>query len=129
MQTSTRLFALSLIPQIDYDTPLAPSTAPKNYEKVIKDGYDFAEQTVTRIDNAGQSTGTPNPTESEIGNHDNTFTLVERMTSEKLGRRGTAAFGLPTSTPVAGSTGAHKHVFKPLNPQLEANLPAYTYVF
>jgi len=128
MQTSKRLFALSKIPQVDHNTPLVPTSAPKNYEQIVKLGYDFAAPDTTTTNNAGYSTGTPLPTKTEIDRHAYPFSLNERMTVELLGRRATAAFGLPVSTAVTGSTAAYKHVYTPLNPQLETNLPVYTYI-
>lgn len=128
-ETSKRLFALSRIPQEDYDTPVDPGDgSPQTFEQIVKEGYEFANLTTTTADNAGFSTGTPNPTISELDKHDADFALRERMTAERLGRRLTAAMGLPVTTAVVGSTGAYKHVFVPLNPHLEADLPVYTYV-
>lgn len=130
-QTSLHQFALSLIPQTNYVTPLVPNppNAPKNYEQVIREGYGLTELLKTVATNAGQSTGTANPTESEIDKFDFPFSIPnERMTAQKLGRRLTAAMGLPVTTPVAGSSGAFRHIWKPLNPQLEGVLPVYTYV-
>lgn len=128
MQLSKRLFALSRRPQADHNTAPTPGNAPKNFRQVVKRGYDFAAPETLVVDNTGYSTGTPNPTQTETDKHKYPFSLDERMTSQLLGERATAAFGLPVSAPIAGSLGAHGHDFAPLNPQLETDLPVFAYV-
>lgn len=126
---SERLFALGLIPQVDYQTALVPAASPKNYEQLHKDSREMANFETRTFDDAGYSTGTPFPTENLIDVHDVSFSLRERMSSQRLGRRALAAFGsLVTTAYSAGDTGAYKHVFSPLNTQGGVDLPAYSYV-
>lgn len=129
MQNSLHQFALSLIPQANYTTVLTPDDSPQNYEQIDKEGYDLTELEKANATNAGRSTGTASPTTSELDKWDYPFSIPnERMTAQKLGRRLTAAMGLPVTTLVTGSVGAFRHIWKPQNPQLEGVLPVYTYV-
>lgn len=125
MRDSSAIFALSLLPQVDYKTPRAPTTAPKNYEQIIKTNRAFAVYTPNTSNNEGWSTGTPYPTEQLIESHDVTQSFEERMSSQRLGQRAFAAFGDYTYTALAG---AQRHAFRPVNPQVADGLPVFTYV-
>lgn len=126
---SERLFSMSLIPQVDYQTALVVATSPKNYEQIHKADRAFANFETRFIDDRGYSTGTPFPTENLIEAHDVSFSLSERVSSQRLGRRALAGFGSLVTTPYSGGdAGAYKHVFTPLNSQGGVDLPAYTYV-
>ena len=120
------LFALSLVPQTDYNTPLAPSSAPKNYEQISKVGYDKAKFTTSPVTNEGMSTGTAYPTKSFPSVHDVEQSFEERATFENIGRRLLALLGGYTVSTVA--PGVFKHAFAPLNPLLLVDLPSYSYV-
>ena len=122
-RNSGHLFAMGLIPQTDYNTLQAGATAPKNYEQVSKDNYGLADYQPAVVTNQGYSTGTPFATKSKTNAHDVTQTFQERMTAELIGRRLLAALGGYSVSLVA--TGVYEHVFTPLNPNTEVDLPSY----
>lgn len=121
-----RLFALSMIPETSYGVPLTPTSSPKNYEQVVKTGYDVANYTTTPVTNEGMSTGTAYPTKSYPSVHDVDQSTEERAAFETLGRRLLALFGGYAVETVA--TGIYKHTFAPINPITNLDLPSYTYV-
>lgn len=123
-----RIFAISKIPQTDYDTFLAPAGSPKNYEQIAKQGYDFANFTTNPVTNEGFTTATAFPTKSSIQAHDVTQSLTERMTSQAIGRRLLAMLGGYSVQADTPEIGAYTHTFTPLDPQIENDLVSYTYV-
>jgi hypothetical protein len=124
MKDSAFLFALGLIPQVDYATFTAGTTAPKNYAQIIQTDRQPANYEPVTSNDEGYSTGTPYPTENLIEAHEVTKVTTERMSSQLLGRRALAAFGAVVSS-TQGS--GKKHIFTPLNPQTASQLPVYPY--
>ena len=123
------IFGLGLIPEAVYGTPLAPSGTPKNYEQIEKEGYELANYTSTPVTNAGYSTGGDYPTKAKVSTHDVEFSFSnERMTFQNIGRRLLAAFGGYSVVPNSPVAGTYTHTFTPLSPQVETELPSFSYV-
>jgi len=124
---SVNIFALSAVPQSNYQTPLTPDDSPKNFRQLEKSDRTLAKYTVQTSDNKGKSTGTPHPTRKTIESHDVTQTLQEELSSQLLGERAYAAMGeIDTVATVADTV--FTHTIEMLNPQDSAQLPAYGYV-
>lgn len=123
---SANIFALSAVPQADYNTALAGSTSPKKHRQVEKTDRVFAKYSAPASDNRGYSTGTPYPTRRTLESHDVTHQFTEDLSSQLLGERAYAAMGVVDS--VETVTGeVWTHTFEMLNPQDAAQLPAYGY--
>jgi hypothetical protein len=126
-QNSVNIFALSTVPQADYQTPLTPTTTPKNFRQIEKKDRTFAKYNVISVDNKGYSTGTPYPTRKEIEAHDVDFSLSEDASSQLLVERAKAGMGICDTVEVLANT-VYKHTCKLINPQDNAQQPAYGYV-
>lgn len=124
---SNNIFALTAVPQADYQTKTVPATTPKNYRQIEKTDRQFAKYMVQTSDNKGNATGTPFPTRKTIESHDVTTTISEELTSQLLPERAYAAMGL-IETEELEPDEAWKHTIEMMNPQNSAQLPAYAYV-
>lgn len=122
---SVNIFALSAIPQVDYQTALVASASPKNYRQIEKTDRQFADYRIGTSDNRGRSTGSPYPNRKELETHDVTFQTTEDASSQLLGERALAGFGQVETTELEAGE-VYKHVFELLNPQDNPQLPAYT---
>ncbi|HUF02783.1 MAG TPA: hypothetical protein VMM38_01265 [Aridibacter sp.] len=126
-KASVNIFALSAQPQVDYQTVLAPGTAPKVHRQLEKTDRQLAKYSAPASDNRGYSTGTPYPTRKTLDSHDVTVQLTEDLSSQLLGERALAGFGeVATVEKTVGQT--YEHTFTMLNPQASAQPPAYDYV-
>lgn len=123
---SANIFALSAIPQTNYQTPLAGTSSPKNFRQIEKNDRNLSKYTPAAADNRGYSTGTPYPTRRTLEAHDFDASFTEDMSSQLLGERARAGFGT-IETEVVEPGEAWKHTFEMLNPQNSAQLPAYGY--
>ena len=112
--------------QTNFQTEIEPSSSPKNYRPLIKDGYAKAKFVSGSIDNAGQSTGSSLPDKTYKDRDETTFQADEQLTFERLGMLAFDTFGVVNTTPivVATVTVAYKHIFTLLDPQVAAVLPS-----
>ena len=126
-KSSANIFAMSAIPQIDYQTLLAPSSVTKVHRQIEKDNVTFGKYSAPTSDNKGFSTGTTSPTRKVLESHDFSLNLSEDLSSQLLGERARAAFGsIETTELVAGQV--WQHIFKLLDLHSADSLPAYDYV-
>ncbi len=108
--------------QTNFQTVVAPSSSPKNYRQIIKEGYEFATYESGSTDNAGESTGYAFPDEIYPTRDTTSFSAVEQLTYQLLGIRAYDAFGVVATETVA--TGVYKHTFSLLDPTVAASLPS-----
>lgn len=127
MKDSANLFALTAIPQVDYQTALAGSTAPKKHRQIEKNDRTLAKYTAPTSDNRGYSTGTPHPTRKTLETHDVNISFTEDLSSQLLPERAYAGMGALTSE-VIDEDASWMHTIEMLNPQNAAQLPAWGYV-
>lgn len=124
------LFAIGRVPNVDYQTALVPTTAPKNYAQVERTNLEPTARIPRFSDNANKSTGSPGATKRYIDgwNADPVF-ADEDMSAELLARRALAAFGDYTANGAVGTgTAAFKHTFKLLNIFNVSKLPTFSIV-
>lgn len=121
------VYAISRVPQPDYRTPVAPTSSPKNYDKVLRTNRTPAELTPGVTDNSAYTTGTAQATEREVSNFDIAPVFEnERMNVETLGRRAFAAFGDYSVEALGG--GVFKHTFTTLDIFNVNALPTFTII-
>lgn len=126
-QESVNIFALSTVPQSNYQTDLTATSTPKNFRQIEKKDRQFASFTQSRSNNKGYSTGSAYATRTEKEQDDVNFSLVEDASAQLLGERALAAFGSVETTEIVANQ-VYKHVFKLLNPQSNPQQPVYVYV-
>jgi hypothetical protein len=111
-------------PQSNYDTGVAPSTAPANYRQIVAASYiTVPEFSSPNIGNAGEATGSPYSTRNNKGRDDASGSFDQYLTFHDLGFWAYRAFG--DYSVVLTATGVYTHTFKLLNPQVARELPAW----
>jgi len=112
--------------QTNFQTEVAPSSSPKNYRFLTKDGYAKAKFASGSIDNAGQSTGSSLPDKTYKDRDETTFQADEQLTFQRLGMLAFDSFGVVNTTPIVVSTVtvAHKQIFSLIDPQVASTLPS-----
>ena len=109
--------------QTNFQTVVAPSTTPKNWRQLVKDGYDFAAFESGSANNAGESTGFALPDEIYSTRDQTTASAVEQLTYQLLGIRAFDAFGVVV-TEVLSVGAVFKHTFTLFDPFVSPTLPS-----
>jgi hypothetical protein len=124
-----RRFARSKIPQADYQTATDPTQSANIIVVVVKD-RNLAKHEVKTEDNKGDATGTNQPTEEYVTEHETTRAYEIRVCFEDIGRDLLDAFGAVavTQPDAANAPAVKKHTFKPLDISVSKQLPARTLV-
>jgi hypothetical protein len=110
MQSFRRLLAVSQIPQTAFLTPLAPTTAPKNYDQFVKEGYSGVSQVPNISTNEGYTTGSQFATDRRINSWVTELQSSEQMSFQSLYRRMFGAMSGGSETNSVVIAGANQHV-------------------
>jgi len=128
LHISQRRFAISKIPQTDYNTQTA--FADVNFVEFLCKDKNFTEDAPVIADNKDYATGVQQPTEQWIVAHEATAAKEEDVCSEEIGRPLLCALGKVTTTqPDATNVPTvKKHVFERLDVLVSRQLPVLTLI-
>lgn len=124
-----RRYAISKVPQTDYDT--ATDTAvPANFVQLVAMDKNMAKHSVATGDNKGEANGYEQATEEWALTHDTDRSLDVGVSSEQIGRLLLLQFGSVTTTQPDAVTAptVYQHVFKPQDRNVSRQLPAATLI-
>lgn len=128
LHISQRRFAVSKIPQDDYNT--ATPFVDANFVEFLCKDKNFADDAPVVADNKDYATGRQQPTEQWIVAHEATATKEEDVCSEEIGRPLLCAMGKVTTTQAdaVNAPTVKKHVFERLDVLVSRQLPVTTLI-
>jgi hypothetical protein len=122
-----RRFALSRVPQANYQTPTPfASGPPRSHIKLIATDRDLAEYRPELASDRGHATGADFPTSQWLLSHDASGRKSVEVCSQEIGRLLLLAFGqVETDQPDGlAAPQVYRHVFRPLDPSVSRQLPS-----
>lgn len=121
-----RQFAMTKIPQTDYNTPTANGVGGANYRKVLMRSKETSvDEQPNVVNNRQHATGQRQATESWIVSHDASVPVDLDACAEEIGRWLLLAFGkvVTTQPDAINNPTVYQHVFSCMNLTLGAQIP------
>src|SRR6185437_15310980 len=125
-----RQFAISKLPQVNYDTPWASGVGGANYRRLLMSGEQLVDEQPNVVNNRNYAKGQRQATDSWIVSHDALIPFGFDICSEEIGRWLLLVFGkvVTTQPNVDDNPLVYRHVFSFMDVAASAQPPVTSVV-